>query len=57
MSVPHLISTLCDLCFIGVLTLNELRKCLANTGITDEQIDQLYADLDTDHDGKVLLVK
>ena len=39
--------------FVGVLTLDELRKCLANTGITDEQIDQLYTDLDTDHDGTV----
>merc|ERR1711865_647583 len=37
----------------GVLTLKELRKSLANTGITDEQIDQLYAELDTDHNGKV----
>ena len=39
----------------GVLSLDELRQGLADIGITDEQIDQLHTDLDTDQDGKVLL--
>ena len=43
------------LALAGVLSLDELRQGLADVGITDEQIDQLYAELDTDHNGKVLL--
>ena len=43
------------ICVTGMLSLEQLRKCLANTGIIDEQIDKLYAGLDTDHNGKVLL--
>ena len=39
----------------GVLSLDELRQGLADVGITDEQIDQLSCELDTDHNGKVLL--
>jgi hypothetical protein len=39
----------------GVLSLDELRQGLADIGITDEQIDQLSFELDTDQDGKVLL--
>ena len=43
------------LALAGVLSLDELRQGLADVEITDEQIDQLYAELDTDHNGKVLL--
>ena len=40
--------------FAGVLSLDELRQGLADIGLTDEQIDQLSFELDTDQDGKVL---
>ena len=43
------------LALAGVLSLDELRQGLADVGITDEQIDQLSFELDTDQDGKVLL--